>query len=289
MLIRTCRNRTTAGNNTCIQPIRLASYPEARHLSDRGKTTKCLLLISSTGLSNLFMNPISYPIRILLAPSPDYRWGEHLCLLAPLGAIMAFVILCLGWWGEPVRQFFSPLATADIHITRFMSVVTHIGNPLIYVFYLVLLLVALTKRDWRETMFVLRCVLFSVFFLCFVMQIMKYGLGMPRPGFPWPPYPLGFINQYASFPSGHTATIITAALPLALWFRNRPFSLFLSAVIALMGFSRVWLGQHHPIDIVGGMLLGSIAARCIACERLPMGKEEQQALGEQKIREETGK
>ena len=188
------------------------------------------------------MNPISYPIRTLLAPSPDYRWGEHLCLLAPLGAIMAFVILCLGWWGEPVRQFFSPLATADIHITRFMSVVTHIGNPLIYVFYL-----------------------------------------------PWPPYPLGFINQYASFPSGHTATIITAAVPLALWFRNRPFSLFLSAVIALMGFSRVWLGQHHPIDIVGGMLLGSIAARCIACERLPMGKEEQQALGEQKIREETGK
>ena len=67
------------------------------------------------------------------------------------------------------------------------------------------------------------------------------------------------------------------------------FFLFLSAVIALMGFSRVWLGQHHPIDIVGGILLGSIAARCIACERLPMGKEEQQAFGEQKIREETGK
>ena len=80
------------------------------------------------------MNPISYPIRTLLAPSPDYRWGEHLCLLVPLGAIMAFVILCLGWRGEPSRQFFSPLATADIHITRFMSVVTHIGNPLIYVF-----------------------------------------------------------------------------------------------------------------------------------------------------------
>lgn len=102
-------------------------------------------------------------------------------------------------------------------------------------------------------------------------------------------YPLPRLVGSASFPSGHTATIITAAVPLALWFRNRPFSLFLSAVIALMGFSRVWLGQHHPIDIVGGMLLGSIAARCIACERLPMGKEEQQALGEQKIREETGK
>lgn len=38
MLIRTCRNRTTAENNTCIQPIRLASYPEARHLSDENMT-----------------------------------------------------------------------------------------------------------------------------------------------------------------------------------------------------------------------------------------------------------
>lgn len=101
--------------------------------------------------------------------------------------------------------------------------------------------------------------------------------------------PFGLYQSICFVPFRHTATIITAAVPLALWFRNRPFSLFLSAVIALMGFSRVWLGQHHPIDIVGGMLLGSIAARCIACERLPMGKEEQQALGEQKIREETGK
>lgn len=38
MLIRTCRNRTTAGNNTCIQPIRLASYPEVKHLSDENMT-----------------------------------------------------------------------------------------------------------------------------------------------------------------------------------------------------------------------------------------------------------
>ena len=229
------------------------------------------------------MNPISYSIRTLLAPSPDYRWGEHLCLLAPLGAIMAFVILCLGWWGEPVRQFFSPLATADIHITRFMSIVTHIGNPLIYLFYIVLLLVALTKRDWRETVFVLRCVLFSMFFLCFVMQIMKYGLGMPRPGFPWPPYPLGFINQYASFPSGHTATIITAAVPLALWFRNRPFPLGSNRA---HGFFPSVVGAASPHRYCWR---NAFREYCRACERLPMGKEEQQALGEQKIREETGK
>ncbi len=103
----------SVGNNTCIQPIRLASYPEARHLSDENMTvvhqgeatTKCLLLISSTRLSNLFMNPISYPIRTLSCSVPLQLWQN--CLLALLGAIMAFVILCLGWWGEPVRQFFT--------------------------------------------------------------------------------------------------------------------------------------------------------------------------------------
>lgn len=163
---------------------------------------------------------MSCSIKALLAPSPNYRWGEHLCLLAPLGAVMAFIIFCLGWWGEPVRQFFSQLAAADISITRFMSVITHIGNPLIYGGYFMLLLVALAKRDKEKKVFVLRCALFSIFFLCFAMQLIKYGLGMPRPGFPWPPYPLGFINQYASFPSGHTATAVTAAIPLAIWFKK---------------------------------------------------------------------
>ncbi len=224
-----------------------------------------------------------FNIRSLLVPAPHYRWKEHLCLLAPLGVILASIVVCLGWWGEPVRQFFSPLAASDIRITRFMNMLTHTGNPFLYMCYLGLLLVALIKRCRQEMLLALRCVFFSIFFLCFVMQVMKYGLGMPRPGFSWPPYPLGFINQYASFPSGHTATIITAAVPLALWFRNRSFSLFISVLIALMGFSRIWLGQHHPIDIAGGMLLGSIAARCIACERLPMRKEAYRTLGEQKI------
>ena len=229
------------------------------------------------------MNTMSCSIKAFLAPSPNYRWGGHLCLLAPLGAVMTFIIFCLGWWGEPVRQFFSQLAAADISITRFMSVITHIGNPLIYGCYFMLLLVALAKRDKEKKVFVLRCALFSIFFLCFAMQLIKYGLGMPRPGFPWPPYPLGFINQYASFPSGHTATAVTAAIPLALWFKNRPFSLFLSVLIALIGFSRIWLGQHHPIDIVGGMLLGSIAARYIACERIPIKSRATRTLVNPKI------
>lgn len=38
----------------------------------------------------------------------------------------------------------------------------------------------------------------------FVLRHADYEIraGYAETGFPWPPYPLGFINQYASFPSG---------------------------------------------------------------------------------------
>lgn len=203
-------------------------------------------------------------LYVLIAPRPRYPWLAHLFVLAPLLIAMTFILFEVGWWGEPVRLFFAPLATSYPRLTDVMRLLTHVGNPLVYAVYLFLFLRALIQRRYQELFFTLRCLLFSILFLCVIMQIMKYGLGMPRPDVPWPPQPLAFVNAYASFPSGHTTTVIAAAVPLALWFRNRTLSCGLALLIALMGISRVWLGQHHPVDILGGMVLGSLAARFIA-------------------------
>lgn len=58
-----------------------------------------------------------------------------------------------------------------------------------------------------------------------------------------------------SFPSGHTATAFTIFLLACLLINKKwvvPFG-FLAAL--LVGYSRIYLAQHFPIDVGGGMLV----------------------------------
>jgi len=41
---------------------------------------------------------------------------------------------------------------------------------------------------------------------------------------------------------------------------NRKAGSVLLALAAIMGFSRVYVGIHYPLDIVGGMVLGLLVA-----------------------------
>jgi membrane-associated phospholipid phosphatase len=88
-----------------------------------------------------------------------------------------------------------------------------------------------------------------------VVHLLKHTIAAPRPFMVLrdisvlAPYQEGY-----SFPSMHTA--LTTAVATILWCYypriGKPFAI----IAALVGFSRVYVGVHYPIDVVVGALIG---------------------------------
>jgi undecaprenyl-diphosphatase len=75
---------------------------------------------------------------------------------------------------------------------------------------------------------------------------------------PSEPGALVTIPHSHSFPSGHTATATAAAVVLsALVPRLTPVFVLLAAAIA---YSRVYVGVHYPLDLLGGAVIGAATA-----------------------------
>ncbi|HEX9416696.1 MAG TPA: phosphatase PAP2 family protein [Gaiellaceae bacterium] len=100
----------------------------------------------------------------------------------------------------------------------------------------------------------------------------SYGLreliGRPRPSMRYAsPHTLVRAPTDASFPSGHTTIAFACAAVLAYFKPRLAPPLFLLA--AAIGFSRIYVGVHYPLDVVGGAALGlAIGALLIALRRL---------------------
>ena len=62
----------------------------------------------------------------------------------------------------------------------------------------------------------------------------------------------------SSFPSGHTSTSFACATILTLAFPRAAPGFFLLALA--IGFSRIYVGAHYPLDVVGGAALGIVTA-----------------------------
>ncbi len=81
----------------------------------------------------------------------------------------------------------------------------------------------------------------------------------PRPPLRYAePKTLVHLPHDASFPSGHAATSFAAATMLSFGFPR--FAPFLYVLAAAVAFSRVYVGVHYPLDVLGGALLGALVA-----------------------------
>ncbi len=79
---------------------------------------------------------------------------------------------------------------------------------------------------------------------------------------------LFYYPSDSSFPSNAAAAIWSMAW--SLWLRQRSSAIGRVALLlaALMAWSRVWVGVHYPLDVVGGALLGILAASLVERNRV---------------------
>jgi membrane-associated phospholipid phosphatase len=89
--------------------------------------------------------------------------------------------------------------------------------------------------------------------------------------FPDRPRPLAFFNELGidihtiegmdiplrySFPSGHTASAFAIFIGISFLIKSWYWKLILLLLAVIVGFSRVYIAVHFPVDVIAGSLLG---------------------------------
>lgn len=134
-----------------------------------------------------------------------------------------------------------------------MLLVTELGGE---VMFIVVGLVVFWCCDKRFSLYYLVNFLLA----SITVNIIKNLVHRPRPYTLDSGVGVGEPTEGFSFPSGHTQSAASMATALGIKYgvrrKNLPLTIVMGLWIALVGFSRVYLGQHYFSDVVVGAVIG---------------------------------
>lgn len=105
--------------------------------------------------------------------------------------------------------------------------------------------------------------LYLTLLLCFITVdlVLKPAIARERPlairAYD-PPREVPPVPRTLSFPSGHTAASFGGAIALSRVWPGPRVAWWTLAVA--MGYSRIYIGHHYPLDVVGGAVVGTLVA-----------------------------
>ena len=178
--------------------------------------------------------------------------------MVSLGFFVTKVLLASGtisnaddWFPEWLAAHRSPFWTDASYVGSLIADV-----PVLVPFVGLVCLSLVLYRRWRTASFVLQAALAE--FTSYAIAV--YFISRLRPEV----VRLDTFNVHHSYPSGHvaasTAIYGAAALLLAAHFKALPLRIAIWTVAAIIpltvGLARMYRGEHHPIDVAAGMLMG---------------------------------
>jgi membrane-associated phospholipid phosphatase len=140
-------------------------------------------------------------------------------------------------------------------LNLFFIGVTFLGDG-IFVILLAVILFFFKKK------FVSLMILSSYFLSGIIAQVLKYFITEARPAYflektNYPYFIEGVtLHNYHSFPSGHTASAFALAAILSFFIKDKNYALLFLFIAFLVGYSRIYLGQHFLQDVLAGSVAG---------------------------------
>lgn len=170
------------------------------------------------------------------------------------------------WWGLNVVLFSQINGLHWAVLDNLMLIVTTLGHPNLYPFYLAGAMWHAWRRPGRAALgnvatFAIAYPLVSVI----AVPALKRWMDFPRPLSVLGAdavVVIGAADPAHSFPSGHAAFAVLMAASLI---PGAPTGARMALVVfaTLVCVSRIWVGAHFPADVVGGALLAVLAVAIV--------------------------
>ncbi len=162
-----------------------------------------------------------------------------------------------------INRYHSPI------VDKLMLFFTSTGNGLILA---TVILVILAIFDRKKMTRVFLTVLLAGVVGGVLVYLLKWKIGGLRPLAVFPEaHFLGEPLKMGSFPSGHTQLCFSTSAVLAKEYKKSWKFLYPWALI--VGFSRVYIAAHFPIDVIAGAIIGYLSAKFILWYNLVNNKE----------------
>lgn len=155
----------------------------------------------------------------------------------------------------------------NVYLKKFVFIFTELGSSI----GAITVMLAISMISGYRSLFVFIPVYLTQLIIA---ELIKFILKRPRPNKTSNRNLWGMTFSSGAFPSGHTSNIFTLATIMTLYYKYNIFiTIIVFTIAGLIAISRIFLGKHYLIDIIGGALLGlsiSILGSLTLANLLPM-------------------